>query len=448
MTSPDRYVRDARIGEGGAGHVWRAWDQELGRWVAIKRVRPGTDIAQEIRREAGVLAQLQHPNIVTIFDVDEDEDGTSVVMELVVGQTLDEVIETDGRMDPATFREFAIQTCRGLGAAHARGLVHHDIKPRNIMFHRHDDGTFTVKVLDFGLACVEPGADAALVPPDEIVGSLMTIAPEQLERQPATARSDIYSLGCVFYHALTGRAPFDMSSVDAAVQAHLKGNAMPVHIVRPDVPVGISSVIAAMMRRQPADRIASVQEVCDALQGVAMAGPVPPALSPRAPAPSVAAPAPAVTEAKPRRTARLVPALAVSLVMTGLVAAGLWWARLQPRNVVKEVTSPDGRVERVKTVEIPAGNVKAVREHRGEVIFCTGRPVALSVDPVRHRWLLSMTPPSQPGLRFSLPQDEVTESDAREYIGRSVRVEGIVALAGGGEVHIEVARGGDVEVRE
>src|SRR5579862_1294843 len=261
-TPNTRYILDSRIGHGGGGSVFRAWDSELGRYVAIKRLHADREIDANLRREAGILAGLQHPNIVTIFDVNVDEAGVFVVMELVIGYTLGEIAD-EQPMDIQAFLYMADQICRGLTVAHSRGLIHHDIKPSNIMFHYHEDQSFTVKILDFGLA---RHGTANIAKDAPIFASVDTVAPEQLLHQPIDARTDIYSLGCLFYFALLGRFPFS-GTMEEIVQAHTERIPTPLHLYRAEVPQHISELIQQMLAIDPGARPESVEVVRQRLQG-------------------------------------------------------------------------------------------------------------------------------------------------------------------------------------
>jgi tRNA A-37 threonylcarbamoyl transferase component Bud32 len=336
-----RYQIEAILAEGGEGSILKAWDPTLNRHVAIKRMRVAAEIKSEIQREAGVLASLQHPNIVTIYDVGEEENGeTFVIMELVEGQTLEEIVQARP-MDVDTFLTFGDQVCRGLAAAHNRGIVHLDIKPANVMLRELEDGTFNVKLLDFGLA-QNARSDVRDASVDGTINcSVHTIAPEQLQLLPGDARSDIYALGCVFYFALAGKYPFERTTVDEIMQAHLHQHAVPLRYLRPEVPAHMSSLITRMMAKDPAARPQTVNEVRAALNPdylrhtssipIPPPGAVPGQRAPmpaapgtgavraplRHPAP-VAAPAPAAPAGE-----SLVPKLSLSPKLIGGVVGGL-----------------------------------------------------------------------------------------------------------------------------
>lgn len=258
-----RYKFDEKIGEGGLGSVYKAWDQRVGRWVAIKRLKRDSQLEDRITREVGLLASLQHPNIVTILDYWVDDEGACVVMELISGPTLDEECEK-GPLPLAVFLQFADEICRALSAAHSQGIYHRDLKPGNIMLHDFGDKTFTVKLVDFGMALAagEAGNQDDEVP----VGSPLTVAPEQINGEPVDARTDIYSLGCVFYNALTGHYPYESSNISELLDAHLNRRPPPLKQYRTDVPSLLSTVIGKMMARLPENRYQTIEEVRAAIR--------------------------------------------------------------------------------------------------------------------------------------------------------------------------------------
>src|SRR5438128_114887 len=203
-----RYETVAVIGKGGMGVVYKAIDTVIGREVALKTIRdvPSRMALDLFRKECSILAGMSHPNIIEVFDIGEfeDEDGIKpyFVMPLLPGVTLEQLSRTSSqRLTVERTVEIMLQTCRGLHAAHERGLVHRDLKPSNI-FVMPDD---SVKIIDFGVAhMAETHAGMTIAG-----GTLLYMSPEQVEMKPASPLSDIFSLGVVFYEALTGRRPFE-----------------------------------------------------------------------------------------------------------------------------------------------------------------------------------------------------------------------------------------------
>ena len=228
-----RYEILERIGTGGMAIVYKAKCHRLNRLVAIKILK--SDLAQneEFRRrfnaESQAVAQLSHPNIVSVYDVSRGGDMEYIVMELIDGITLKQYMEKRGQLNWRESLHFITQIMRGLSHAHSRGIIHRDIKPQNIMVLR--DGS--VKVADFGIACL---ADSAQTLTQEALGSVHYISPEQARGDRPDARSDIYSSGVVLYEMLTGRLPFEgESAVSVAIQ-HLSSIPLAPREINPDIP--------------------------------------------------------------------------------------------------------------------------------------------------------------------------------------------------------------------
>lgn len=229
----NRYEILERIGTGGMAIVYKAKCHRLNRLVAIKILK--SDLAQneEFRRrfnaESQAVAQLSHPNIVSVYDVSRGGDMEYIVMELIDGITLKQYMEKRGQLNWRESLHFITQIMRGLSHAHSRGIIHRDIKPQNIMVLR--DGS--VKVADFGIACL---ADSAQTLTQEALGSVHYISPEQARGDRPDARSDIYSSGVVLYEILTGRLPFEgESAVSVAIQ-HLSSIPLAPREINPDIP--------------------------------------------------------------------------------------------------------------------------------------------------------------------------------------------------------------------
>ena len=229
----NRYEILERIGTGDMAVVYKAKCHRLNRLVAIKILK--SDLAQneEFRRrfnaESQAVAQLSHPNIVSVYDVSRGGDTEYIVMELIDGITLKQYMEKRGQLNWRESLHFITQIMRGLSHAHSRGIIHRDIKPQNIMVLR--DGS--VKVADFGIACL---ADSAQTMTQEALGSVHYISPEQARGDRPDARSDIYSSGVVLYEMLTGRLPFEgESAVSVAIQ-HLSSIPLAPREINPDIP--------------------------------------------------------------------------------------------------------------------------------------------------------------------------------------------------------------------
>ena len=229
----NRYEILERIGTGGMAIVYKAKCHRLNRLVAVKILK--SDLAQDedFRRrfnaESQAVAQLSHPNIVSVYDVSKGGDIEYIVMELIDGITLKQYMEKRGQLNWRESLHFITQIMRGLSHAHSRGIVHRDIKPQNVMVLR--DGS--VKVADFGIACLENSAQTLT---QEALGSVHYISPEQARGDRTDARSDIYSAGVVLYEMLTGRLPFEGDSAVSVAIQHLSSIPLAPREINPDIP--------------------------------------------------------------------------------------------------------------------------------------------------------------------------------------------------------------------
>lgn len=264
--SDDRYEIRSKIGQGGVGAVYRAFDRHLNREVAIKRVLPegGYENQEEATKamlnEAASLCSVQHPHIVTVFDAGVDNDGPYVVMELLSGRTIDEMIER-GTLTFDDFREVAVQSQEALIAAQDLDLVHRDIKPTNVMVTWLPSGRFQVKIVDFGLAKFSPKPSLQTIDHgDSVFGSIHFMAPEQFERTPLDKRTDMYSMGCVYYYCLAGQYPFDGDTAPKVMNAHLQNSVTPIEQLRPDLPEWLSKWVMWHLARKMEDRPRDARE--------------------------------------------------------------------------------------------------------------------------------------------------------------------------------------------
>jgi formylglycine-generating enzyme required for sulfatase activity/dienelactone hydrolase/predicted Ser/Thr protein kinase len=253
------YRIEGEIGRGGMGVVYRAVDSKLGRPVAIK-VLPAEATADPDRhrrfvQEARAASSLNHPNIVTIYEVDDHEGTTFIAMELVDGTPLDRRLAA-GPLPIETALDYGAQIAAALDAAHAAGIVHRDIKPGNIVIT--PDGR--AKVLDFGLAKLieRPSAEATISAfnslPGAVVGTAAYMSPEQAQGLPVDTRSDIFSFGVVLYQMLTGQRPFAGESSAALISAILRDQPRPMRNVRPDVPADVEPIVDRALAKDPAAR--------------------------------------------------------------------------------------------------------------------------------------------------------------------------------------------------
>jgi serine/threonine protein kinase len=277
-----RYRLGDRLGHGGMGEVFAAHDLRLDREVALKLLR--ADLADQdgmrerILAEARLAARLTHPHVVGVLDTGEQDGRPYVVMERLSGRTLRDELAA-GPLPAERVRDVGVQVLRALAAAHELGIVHRDVKPGNVL----DAGVGTWKVADFGIA-KWVHADETLTGTGELLGSPSYLAPERIEGQEAGPASDLYAVGVLLYEALCGRRPFEGEDPFALASAIREGTYDPPATVLPEADPEIAAVIERAMRRDPADRPESAEEMATTLLGAeATTAPVAPA--PIAPAP-------------------------------------------------------------------------------------------------------------------------------------------------------------------
>jgi hypothetical protein len=262
-TIAGRYALRGPLGAGGMADVFAAEDLRLHRQVAVKLV-PAAAITPTVRarfvREARSAARIVHPNAVVVFDAGESEGFLYLVMERVSGHTLAERLAASGPLPVREAAEVAIAVLGAVGAAHAAGVVHRDVKPANIVV-----GPGGVKLIDFGIATLLDEAGSGLTAAGELVGTPKYLAPEQLSGQPATPATDVYAVGIVMFEMLTGAAPFVRSTPVATALAHREEAPPDVRILRPDVPPRVAAVVTTALQKKPADRYQTAAEMRRAL---------------------------------------------------------------------------------------------------------------------------------------------------------------------------------------
>src|SRR5436190_10830137 len=279
-----RYQVIGEINQGGVGVVLKAWDTKLSRHVAIKRFLSAEqraamgNVEGDLIKEASTLSAMQHPNIVSVYDVDTDaEAGPEVIMEYLNGQDLEHAV-AQAALTLEDFYQVAQQTLDALSNAHRMNLLHRDIKPANIQVTWLANGKFVSKFVDFGLAKFFEAPSKQTVRSDgTVMGSIYYMAPEQLERQPLDNRSDLYSLGCVFYYALTMHRPFEGATVMEVINAHLHSRPVRVRDYRPNVPRDLELWVEWMTNRRPENRPSDADLVLTALRQI-ISGQIPDAV--------------------------------------------------------------------------------------------------------------------------------------------------------------------------
>jgi serine/threonine-protein kinase len=265
-TLSGRYRLEARIGAGGMSTVYRATDETLQRSVAIKlmnrEVASDSDQLERFRREARAVAQLSHPHIVGVIDAGEDESRPYIVFEYVEGETLKERIRRQGRLPVAEAVAYAIEIARALGAAHARHIVHRDVKPQNVLI----DEEGSAKVTDFGIARTLD--EEGLTADGRVLGTTDYVSPEQALGQHVNGQSDLYSLGVVLYEMLTGEVPFTGENQVAVAMKHVRETIPDVQRKRPEISAALAAVVETATAKRQEDRYANDAELIADLEDV------------------------------------------------------------------------------------------------------------------------------------------------------------------------------------
>jgi eukaryotic-like serine/threonine-protein kinase len=260
----DRYEVGRLLGVGGMAEVFEGRDRLLARRVAIKVLQAqfvrDPSFLIRFKREAQAAASLSHPNIVAVYDTGS-EDGTHfIVMEYVEGRTLKDVIRAEGPLYPERAAEVCADICNALVAAHARGLIHRDIKPGNVMLT--PDGK--VKVMDFGIA--RATTTETITQTAAVVGTAQYISPEQAQGQAVDYRSDLYSTGCCLYEMLTGTVPFTGATPVAIAYRHVREDPTPPRQLNQDVPAPLEAICLKAMAKLPDNRYQTAAEFRDDLE--------------------------------------------------------------------------------------------------------------------------------------------------------------------------------------
>ena len=312
--------------------VYLAHDDILDRDVALKvmstRYASDEEFVERFKREAQSAAALSHPNIVSIFDRGESEDGTYyIAMEYLPGGTLKDRILKRGALPARTAAAVALQMAEALRAAHERDVIHRDIKPHNILI----TGSGDVKVTDFGIA--RAASSSSMTRTGHILGTAHYISPEQAMGEPVGPASDLYSLGIVLYEMLTGELPFDADTPIGIAMKHVNGHLRPPRDLNPSVPDGINAITIRLLAKSPEDRYGSDSELIEDLErvcaGLDPTGATTEMMTRAMPAAAAttrmnAPPPPQVAERNKKRRGSAAPLLLVFLGL--LVLAALAWA--------------------------------------------------------------------------------------------------------------------------
>lgn len=266
-----RYVINQKIGTGGMADVYEATDSVLDRPVAVKVLHPQFALEENFvarfRQEAQAVANLSHPNIVSVYDWGSEDNTYFIVMEHLDGRDLKQVIEERGPLSPNVVIDISRQVASALAYAHKNEIIHRDIKPHNIFITTEGE----VKVTDFGIARTE---SSSITQTGAILGTAYYISPEQAKGRVATIQSDIYSLGIVMYEMLTGRVPFQGESPVAVATKHVHESPLSLRSIDPDIPEALESVVLKAISKHPDDRFRSANELKQALSLAAEGLPV------------------------------------------------------------------------------------------------------------------------------------------------------------------------------
>ncbi|HEY3188484.1 MAG TPA: protein kinase [Solirubrobacteraceae bacterium] len=261
-----RYRLDAEVGHGGMSTVYRAFDTVLERQVAIKlmhrEIASDSHQIERFRREARAVAQINHPHVVGVIDAGEDEGAPYIVFEYVEGETLKDRIRRSGRLAVPEAVAYAIEVARGLSAAHARHIVHRDVKPQNVLI----DEEGTARVTDFGIA--RSLTEEGLTAEGRVLGTTDYVSPEQALGHAVTGQSDLYSLGIVLFEMLTGDVPFHGENQVAVAMKHVREELPDVQARRPEVSSALASVVDRATEKDLGRRYATVEELVDDLADV------------------------------------------------------------------------------------------------------------------------------------------------------------------------------------
>jgi len=256
----NRFLIERRLGSGGFGTVYEAWDGRLERPVAVKAIESaGGRGSSRVLREAQAAARLNHPGIVTLYEMGEEDGNALLVTELVEGDTLAE-LNRDCALSDREIGEIGADLCEALAHAHSRAVVHRDIKPQNVLVT--EDGEPRAKLMDFGVARLTDGA--ALTAPGDVVGTLAYMAPEQAEGHTAGPEADVYSLALMLYECWSGENPARHATPAATARA-IGARLRPLRRRRPDLPRELCETVDACLQTRPGRR-PSLEELGETIE--------------------------------------------------------------------------------------------------------------------------------------------------------------------------------------
>lgn len=256
----NRFLIERRIGSGGFGTVYEAWDGRLERPVAVKAIESaGPRGSQRVLREAQAAARLNHPGIVTLYELGEEDGNALMVTELVDGETLAQ-LNREGTLSDREIAEIGADLCEALDHAHCREVVHRDVKPQNVLVT--EGGEPHAKLMDFGVARLTDAA--ALTAPGDVVGTLAYMAPEQAEGREAGPAADVYSLALMLYECWSGENP-NRRGTPAATARAIGSRLRPLRRLRPDLPRELADAVDCCLQARP-DRRPQLEELGGAIE--------------------------------------------------------------------------------------------------------------------------------------------------------------------------------------
>jgi serine/threonine protein kinase/HAMP domain-containing protein len=262
-----RYEIQEHIGEGGMAHVYRAFDPEINRAVALKLLKDEhcQDAERKSRfvKEGKAAGALTHPNIVTIYDVGQLNDAPYIMMELLEGKTLGDLLQEGTRFSVKNTLKIAMQLAKALGYAHSKGVVHRDMKPDNIILS--SDGQ-SAKVADFGIARVEENSDKESTQVGMLLGTPRYMSPEQASGAKVDGRSDLFAVGVVLYEMITGKKAFDAESMPTLIMQIVQKNPLPIRQISKDTPVGLQKIVQKLLQKKADKRFQDGDELFEALE--------------------------------------------------------------------------------------------------------------------------------------------------------------------------------------